>query len=100
MIKTENCQVNRLWAEWVFDGTSYPAHVTLFETAVARIGDRAPLRVGLIYWFPTARKRVRFQQIGFQGQLLADEATYQRQGDRNVLTLVKEFAQPGMTSEA
>ncbi len=35
MIKTENCQVNRLWAEWVFDGTSYPAHVTLFETAVA-----------------------------------------------------------------
>ena len=73
MIKTENCQVNRLWAEWVFDGTSYPAHVTLFETAVARIGDRAPLRVGLIYWFQTARKRVRFQQIGFQGQLLYDE---------------------------
>ena len=35
MIKTENCQVNRLWAEWVFEGTSYPAHVTLFETAVA-----------------------------------------------------------------
>jgi len=35
VIKTENCQVNRLWAEWVFDGTSYPAHVTLFETAVA-----------------------------------------------------------------
>jgi sigma-B regulation protein RsbU (phosphoserine phosphatase) len=31
---------------------------------------------------------------------LADEATYQRQGDRNVLTLVKEFAKPGMTSEA
>ncbi len=40
---------------------------------VARIGDRAPLRVGLIYWFQTARKRVRFQQIGFQGQLLDDE---------------------------
>ena len=52
---------------------------------------------------PDTNTPIEERELGGLGihlvRTLADEATYQRQADKNVLTLVKQFGPSGVTSD-